>query len=559
MAMMISKFHKLIQSKVVWGAFALLISIAFVSVSVPGSRGRSEAKRAQREAKQAGRLFGEDVSRSEFRQAYRGTRVMVTLYSMMDQRFGMGPEEMENAAWLRLATLEKARQLGMTTSAAQIRQAIQEFPLFLNQQTGQFDPNAYNMFKSQILPRLNLSPAGFEQIFRENVLAKKVAAIPAQGGLVFEEEIKKAFHLYTDMLTVEYAAIPRSLADAPEVGKEEAENYFNANQEQFRMPEKAIVDYVQFAVADHLDDVEVTDEMVAGFYENNKQRFIKQPAEDADPDAAPEFKALEEVKDEIAKGMKMQMARTAAANLADELVSGLADETMTFEKATQEMGLEIVDNTPAFTATEPVKGIDPTSPFQRASFALQKDATHYYSDPVVGRDFVYVISLAKKLDSFLPSFEVVQEDATEAAKLAAAEKAYVEKAGEIQEELKTALANGTSFTDAAAKYKLELKTTVPFNITSTLEDEFGQQIKLNTVRFAQGKVAGLIATPDEFLVAYVAEKVPGDEATALPAMRAELAGNIGNEKAGIAAAAWREGLLEEAGFENLLPRSDDES
>ncbi len=559
MAMMISKFHKLIQSKIVWGAFAVLISVAFVSVSVPGSRSRSEAKLAQKKAQLAGRLFGEEVTRSEFGQAFNSIRVMVAMYSMIDRRFSMSPEEMEDAAWLRLATLKKARQLGMTASGDQIRNAIRQFPLFQNQETGQFDQNGYNMFVNQILPQFRMSPAGFEQVFMENVLASKVANIPAQGGLVFEEEIKKAFHLYTDMLTVEYAAIPRKLADVPKVGKEEAQIYFNANQEQFRMPEKAIVDYVQFAVADHLESVEVTDEMVAGFYENNKQRFLKPAAEDAAPDAAPEFQPLEEVKDKIAEGIQMQLARTIAADLADEMVSELADETATFKEIAQKLGLEIVDNTPAFTATDPVKGIDPTAPFQRASFALQKDETHYYSDPVVGRDFVYVISLTKKLDSFLPSFEVVQDAATEAAKMAAAETAYIEKSEQLHAEITAALKGGTPFADAAAKYKLELKTTEPFNITSRLEGDFGQQIMMGALRVQQGKTTELIATADEFLVACVAERVPGDEAAALPSMRAELVSSIGNEKAGVAAAAWREALLEEAGFENLLISADDES
>ncbi len=558
MAMMISKFHKLIQSKIVWGAFALLISIAFVSVSVPGSKSRSAAKQARKKAQLAGRLFGEDVTRSEFGHAWNSIRVMVAMYSMMDRRFDMDEEQMLDAAWLRLATLKKAQQLGMTASGEQTKKAIQEFPLFQNPETGQFNQNDYNMFVNQILPQFRMSSAGFEQVFRENVLAAKVANIPAQGGLVFEEEIKKAFHLYTDMLTVEYAAIPRSLADVPKVGKEEALNYFEINKEQFRMPEKAIVDYVQFAVADHLASVEVTDEMVAEFYENNQQHFLKPPAEDAAPDAEPEFKALEDVKDEIATGIQMQQARRIAADLADELVSELADETMTFEKAAQKLGLEIVDTTPAFTAIDPVKDIDPTAPFQRASFALQKDETHYYSDPVVGRDFVYVISLTKKLSSFLPSFEVVQDAATEAAKFAATERAYIEKAKQIHREIKEALKEGSAFSDAVAKYQLELKITEPFSITSTLEDEFGQQIMVNAIRVDQGKITELIATTDEYLVAYVAEKVLGDEAVALPAMRAELVGSIGNEKSGIAATTWREGLLKEAGFENLLI-GDDES
>jgi hypothetical protein len=557
MAMLISKFHKMIQSKIVWGAFAVLISVAFVGVYTPGAKGRSQARQEQKEGQLAGRLFGEDVSRVELGRAYNNIRVMVAMYSMMDRRFGMSPEEMERAAWLRLATVKKAQQLGMTASGEQIKQAIQAFPIFMNQQTGQFDKNTYSAVVNNFLPNFRMGAKDLEILFAEQVLIEKVSQIPAQGALVSEEEIKKAFHLYTDLLTVEYVAIPRSLAGTPEVSEADAKAYFDLNQEQFRFPEKAVVHYVQYAVSDYTNQVTVTDEMISGYYENNKQRYLKDPAAQVAEGATPEFKPLEEVKDGIAADIKQALARKAATDQADALVADLSDESATFKSAAEKAGLTIIDSTPAFTLTDPVKGVDPTTRFQRAAFALELDETHYYSDPVVGRDFVYVIALIKKLDSWAPGFDLVKAEATESARIAAAEEAYVEKAEQIHAEIKAALQAGTAFADAAATYKLELQKTEPFNVTSQLQDEFGQQIVRATILHSKGKLAELITTPDQFLVAYVAEKVPGDEATALPGMRAELAANISSEKASRLVASWREALLVEAGFEDLAIRADD--
>ena len=59
-----------------------------------------------------------------------------------------------------------------------------------------------------------------------------------------------------------------------------------------------------------------------------------------------------------------------------------ADASANFDQVTAAAGLKIVANTPAFSATDSVKGVDPTAPFARAAFGLQKDETHYYSDPV---------------------------------------------------------------------------------------------------------------------------------------------------------------------------------
>ena len=143
--------------------------------------------------------------------------------------------------------------------------------------------------------------------------------------------------------------------------------------------------------------------------------------------------------------------------------------------------------------------------------------------------------------------------------MAGAETAYVEKSEQIHSEIQTALMDGTAFADAAEKQKLELKITAPFNVSSQLEDEFGREIKAGAILFGKGQLTDLIATPDEFLVAFVAEKIPGDETATLPGMRDELTSNIENEKSSQLVATWRDALLDEAGFEDLIPRTNNES
>lgn len=552
MAMMISKFHKIIQSKIVWTAFAILISIAFVGVYT-GSKSSGAKERSQRESEIAGRLYGEDISRAEFGAAYRNIYVM---YSMMTGRAININDEiaqvLHKAAWQRIATLKKAAQMGLTVTPEQTVEMIRRQPIFRNQQTGQFDRNAYNAFIAGFLPRTGLNAKGLEVMFAENVLIDKAATMATQTALVTENEIKEAFHLYSDKLTVEYTSLPRSLAPAPAITEEDAKAYFDQNQEQFRMPEKAIVHYVQYAVADYTNSVAVTDEMVTGFYENNKQRYLKPAEPGAAEETEPEYQPLEEVKPSIVSFLTTALAQREAVNAADALVAQLADETTTFKQAAEKAGLKIVSNTPAFALNEPIKGIDPTAvSFARAAFALEKNASHYYSDPVAGREFVYVISLEKKLPSFLPAFDIVKADATESARIAESEKAYVEKCEAIHKEIEAALKGGTSFADAASKYNLDISTTVPFDATTSLEIEYGREIMLSTIRYDAGTLVDLIPTPSDFLMAYVAGKEPGDEAATLPAMRDELIAGIRQEKSARLAQEWQESLLEEANFEDL--------
>lgn len=550
MAMMISKFHKIIQSKIVWTAFAVLISVAFVGVYT-GSKGSNQQARAQQENELAGRLYGEGITRSDFGKAKH--YVFVNYSIMMGRQLSMNDEISElidKAAWQRLATLKKAEQMGLSVTGEQVVQSIKRLPLFANRQTGQFDKNEYDAFISSFLPSVRMTAKNFESMMTENVLIQKATQSAAQGALVTEDEIKERFHLQSDLTTVEYALLPRSLAGTPEVTEDDVQRYFNQNPKEFYMPETVLVNYVSFPVANFTADIPVADEMVAQVYENNKQRYLKPTAEEAPADAAPEYQPLEEVKESITEMITTELARRKAFDAADTFVAQLADSATAFDSAATAAGLTI-ENTPAFALTDTVKGIDPTAPFARAAFALENDETHYYSDPVSGRDVVYVISLIKKQPTFPLAFSLVKDDAKEAATLGAIEQAYLVNTEKLHSEAKTTLATATSFADLVAQNGLELELLEPFNANTQSEGEFAYAIMGASFMFEAGSLIDLIPAGDEFILAYVSAKEPADEATTLPAIREELAESIHREKSGRMASAWQESLLVEADFEDL--------
>jgi peptidyl-prolyl cis-trans isomerase D len=552
MAMMISKFHKLIQSKVVWTAFAILISVAFVTVYT-GSKSSARKERGEDAQQIAGRLFGEDITRQEYGQARRNVYVM---YTLMAGRM-MNIDEQMNAmlsqgAWQRLAILKKAQQMGLTASKEQTIARIQQQPLFQNQQTGRFDRNIFDSFVSAALPRMQMTIAGFENLMRENVLIEKASVMAYQGALVTDAEVKKTFHLVSDILTVQYAVIPRSLAPAAEVTEDEARAYYEDFKGEFMMPEKVSVRYVQFPVADYTDGILVTGEMITNFYENTKQRYVKPAAEDAAEGAPPEFQPLEEVKESITELLTTGLAQREAINAADGLVARLADESVTFDRAAEEAGLTILENIPPFAPTDILRDIDQTAPFAQVAFTLENDPSHYYSDPVPGREYVYVIALERRLPAFLPEYDVIREDVIEAAKSDAAERAYVTIAETIHSDIAAVLKGGTSFADAATGQKLQVETTEPFSVSAPPDMELGQTLVQSTVMFDEGTLVDLIPTADEFVIAYVAEKQAADEDTELPLVRAQLEDSMRQDKISRLAAAWQQSILEEAELEDLI-------
>lgn len=553
MAMMISKFHKLVSSKRVWTVFAVLISVAFVIAYSGGKYGQHTRHKQQIE----GKLFGKEVSRKEFSQAMNYAHIMLIMQTGKPFRINEKTEPIvRQTAWQRLAILHKAHQMGLTVDKNEIVAAIQQEPIFQNRKTKMFDRDALNYFLGRILPQLDvyINEAGFEKMVKENVLINKASRMAAQGALVTDTEINRAFHFYSDKLTVDYATIPHSLASAPKVTAEDAKNYYNSNTNQFVCPEKVMVKYVAYPLSDYTNEVTVTDDMVTNYYDHYKSRFVKSGTEQ---NAQPEYKPLSEVKDYIVNDITTALARRKADTDAGAFVSKLSrGDSITFDQLAKQTG-KTVKSTSPFAIDEDIKGIDPTAKFAQTAFTLElkKDnPNHYYSDPVVGKNCIYVIDIEKRFPSFLPGYDAIAKQVMEAAQKAAADKAYIEKAQSIHTDIAAALKAGTAFKAAADKAGLKVKTTKTFSVSDPLSDDIGRKIMQATAWFDTGTLVDLIPDNDNFLIAYVAKKVPADKSKADPDLIAEIKSSVQRDKASRLASAWQQSVLKEAQVEDYLAK-----
>ena len=116
---LITRFNRMIRSKILWGIFAFIIAFAFVGASALSSARRPGGCGSQPSTNVAGMLNGEEVSERELALARffeLGLRSNIPI-----------PKELEDtlhrSAWRRLALLKTARQLGL--GAGEIRSAQQ--------------------------------------------------------------------------------------------------------------------------------------------------------------------------------------------------------------------------------------------------------------------------------------------------------------------------------------------------------------------------------------------------------------------------------------------------
>ncbi|MBI9020534.1 MAG: SurA N-terminal domain-containing protein [Verrucomicrobia bacterium] len=547
MAMLISKFHKLIQSKVVWYIILGVIIIAFVGFFTPTMGSKSSKTKVQ----PVGELFGKKVMPQEYRLAYQNTFIWYALTSGRQPR--MTDElalELRQEAWVRLAALRKAEGEKIMVADQEVVTQIQQMPAFQGE-SGVFDPRVYQA----VLKYLNISSTQAETLFREQIALRKLMFRPVQAALITPYELRRAYALYTDRFVLKTALLPREqIEKGVTVSRDEAEALFAENIEAFRMPAKVRVSFVEWKVSDFIDQVEIPEGTALHVYKQNIENYRIETTNDLN---VAEYKDFGDVESEITAQLTENAARRLAADAATTLVGDIAPQSETdqpdFSGATAAAGLK-VKTLPAFGIDDELSGVDPTAPFRQAAFRLQDDAYSSFSDAVVGKDSVYVLSLEKILPSFLPDFEVVADKVMDAARAQAVANALSDRALELQGAVSAALAAGSSFEEAIKPYNLKIETTEEFDVTSQLDNEYADVLIPICLNRQQGELCRPVPVKEGVLIAYVAERKSTDIEVGLPGIRQELVEGLSQGRVRQLASDWQASLLREANFKNLTDK-----
>jgi peptidyl-prolyl cis-trans isomerase D len=545
MAMLITNFNKLIQSKLVWGLFIALVVFAFVAMDIATPE-RSPQKKA---TDPIGIIFDEEVTRGEYEYAYRGVYLLYVLATGSEPRLDEQTDTLlQESAWQRLAILKKANQLGFSISDEQLVRGIQSLPLFRDPDNGQFNAQQYSNFVSGFLPRIGFDAKLFEQSHAENLLIEEISRALSGSVEVNEDEILQAYRDLNDRCTIEHLTVSRDLAANPAVSEEQVKIYFEENQRAFELPEKVYVHYVDFPVSDYLGKTQITDIMVSQVYSNNLERYA---IENETGDVA--YQPLSEVRAELYDLIDQEAARQKAYQAADQLVARLSEE-VDFATAAAELNLSVVENTPSFNVAETLPNIDPTAPFTRASVALEESETHYYSDPVLGRDHIYVIALQKKWPAFIPPYESVREEVRTAAQAQANAVAYQVYANDLFTTFQDALAADRTFAEVAQEYNLSITTTAPFNAATPLEGPLATQLMERVFQLNAGDLARPILSEEGYIFLSLATREAADT-TALGAQRLAIIQALENQKRVSQINAWQDKVVEEAAIERFEDKS----
>ncbi len=320
-------------AKKIWIGLAVIIIPAFAFWGFGG------AGRDQDEPAVAGKIFGRNVSNSEFRESLLAVRTLAVM------QFGDKLPEIEKylnfegQAWERLILLQEAKRRKIKVKDQEVITEIQSAPYF-------HDKNGFsNKIYQEILRYvLRLQPRVFEEQTRQNLLLSKLYAQVTQNVKITDAQVR--------------------------------EEYIKANEE-------LSIYYIASKFEEFAKTIKPSDSQIQLYFEQNKEMF-KQPPQDNQPARIPEFT---EVKDKVRQAFINATAKAAAERKINECAQNL--QQMDFDRAAAASGLKSV-STGFFKSSGLIEDLGPARNFWSSAKQL-KDGQP--SSIITGEGGYYIIKL----------------------------------------------------------------------------------------------------------------------------------------------------------------------
>ncbi len=445
--MFINKFNKLIRNKWIWGIFAVLVCFLFVASDL--FRGDDGAGREN----SFGTLDGEPVTYEQYQNALLAVHIDDVLSNR--GRAVLDDSAARTRAWRFVAALRTAQKMGLLVSPAEVKQHV---ATAFADQTGAFNPAFYVNFVAE---QFHCTPAQYEKGAAAVLLVSKVSSAAALANWTSPPLIDAQSRGQTDRYTLRTASISNSFDQAEvEVTDEKLSAFYELNKARYMVPDKVSVRFVSFPVADFADKVEEPEEDAVRFhYDENPSRYtevVGGVSTNLSFDAARD-KVVAELKAEGA----VDLARAAAEEFAEAFFNDSHDAEAEaalvapefFEKAAKEHGLA-VRKTELFARGDAIPDVDADvrADFTEAAFSLGPDASYdYYSDPVVGKSTVYVLSFGESVPEHEPGLDAVKEDVQKAVIAEERNRLFVEKVSQAYETYAAESEKGRDFDEVVAE------------------------------------------------------------------------------------------------------------
>ncbi len=541
--MLISKFNKLIRSKLLWTILAVTIAFFFVGASIMAKMG-SGGSNAERAAE--GRLFGEEVGGNDFYLARYFELGMRPMADNSEEAIAA----LRQRTWQRLAALRMAEKMGIEVTDKDIRDVITQDPTFASD--GVFDQRRYLMFLES---RLRIDPATFEDYLRQDITLRHLIAALRAASWSTPYELAPRLAKLTDRVGLEYAVMPvQTETDNVDLSEEDIVACFETYRDMFRIAEQIKVRYVSFPVSNLLDAVEVSQADIDDYYNAHIDDYTTVDTNDIEI-----VQPLDELYDEIAQLVREEKARLEAKDQATRFVMALAPDrygqAYEMAAAAEARGLTVMTSD-WFTATQVIPDLDAGMDLTRAAFELvPHDPERYFSDAVSGPSAVYVVADCDRRPARDPELDEVRDQVIATATRQAAEDAFLASLEATRRKLVEAAADtNRGFMAAARELDMMTATTGVFTVYEGLpaDTPYNAELVSQIIDARKGDVLEATDTADGLLIAHIASRDPGDPSAA-ELLRPQYLRSMDQYRAAALYDAWLSQVMAQSDFEDYHP------
>jgi len=181
------------------------------------------------------------------------------------------PQQVLEQIIQRTILSQKAEELGIRASDAEISEKVKSFPAF--QKDGNFV--GFDEYK-QILDWNRISPSEFETSLITDIVIQKTILVLTAGIAASEEELWENYKTTTESAKLEYILIENSKMELKEEpGSSKLRQFFAENREKYEVPEKRTADYLFFKTEELKEEVELIDTEIEKYYEDNLSQFTE--------------------------------------------------------------------------------------------------------------------------------------------------------------------------------------------------------------------------------------------------------------------------------------------
>jgi len=211
--------------------------------------------------------------------------------------------------------LDRAAATGIIVPDSQLQQLIAEQPGFL--EGGKFSNARY----VEILRRQNLTPVQFVNIVRRDLMVERVGDAYRSTALVSGAVTDRLLRINGQQREVSQLVIePQQFVSEVKLADDAVKQYYDAHQDEFKVPERARIEYLVLSLDSIAAQTEVSNDDVRQHYEQNSKQFAKGEERQAshilitaDASASPDQKAKARAQAESL----LQQVRKKPASFAD--------------------------------------------------------------------------------------------------------------------------------------------------------------------------------------------------------------------------------------------------